>query len=92
MDHTHRTIPIYYLKSVPIGLLLTVFLGPVGLLYASLRGGIFMIILGIIILSHPYAFPVILWWLLCCIISVYAIEKHNKRQLLLLNQSVTERK
>lgn len=90
MDNTQR--PIYYLKNVPLGLLLAVFLGPVGLLYASLTGGIVMITLGIIILSHPYFFPVILWWLISCIWSVYAIEKHNKRQLLMLNQSVTERK
>jgi len=71
---------VYFFKSVPIGILLAVFLGPIGLLYASFYGGIVMIILGIIILSYPYPFPVILWWLASCIWSVYAIEKHNKRE------------
>lgn len=74
------------LKSVPIGLLLTVFLGPIGLLYATLRGGIIMIIIGIVILSHAYPFPVIIWWLSSCIWAVYALEKHNKKQLTALMQ------
>lgn len=83
---------LYFFKSVPIGLLLTVFLGPIGLLYASFIGGIVMIILGIVILSYPYPFPAILWWLSCCIWCVYAIEKHNKKQFIALNQSVSEQK
>src|SRR5579871_2010593 len=72
------------LKNVPIGLLLTVFLGPIGLLYASFYGGIIMIMIGIVLLSHPYFFPVILWWLACCIWCVHAIDKHNKKQLTIL--------
>ena len=78
------------LKSVPIGLLLTVFLGPIGLLYATLMGGIIMIILGIVILSYPYPFPAILWWLGCCIWCVYAIEKRNRKHLIALNNLATE--
>jgi hypothetical protein len=80
MDST----PFYYskmFKSVPLGLLLSVFLGPIGLLYASLRGGIIMILIGIVLISALYPFPIMLWWLACAIWSVAAIEKHNKKQL-----------
>jgi hypothetical protein len=70
----------YLFKSVPIGLMLTIFFGPIGLLYASLRGGIIMILIGIILISYQYFFPILLWWIACCVWCVYAIEKYNKKQ------------
>jgi len=90
MDKTYLQLRLF--KSVPIGLLLTVFLGPIGLLYASLRGGITMVLIGIVIFSYPYPFPIILWWLLSCIWCVYSIEKHNKKLASGLSVSSMEQK
>lgn len=74
-------------KSVAIGLLFTVLLGPIGLLYASFWGGLLMIILGIIVISSQFIFPIILLWIICCIWSVKALENYNRKLLnLTLNQ------
>lgn len=66
-------------KSVAIGLLFSVILGPVGLLYASFWGGFIMIIIGIVVISNKFFFPIVLLWLICCIWSVGAVESHNKK-------------
>jgi hypothetical protein len=38
-----------------------------------------MIVLGIIVISNKYIFPIILLWLICCIWSVRAVEIYNKK-------------
>lgn len=66
-------------KSVAGALLFTALLGPVGLLYASFRAGVFMIIVGIVVFSNKFFFPIILFWLICCIWSVGAVESYNRK-------------
>lgn len=72
-------------KSVAIALLFSVILGPVGLLYASFWGGFFMILLGMVVISNKYIFPIILLWLICCIWSVRAVELYNKKLMKMAN-------
>lgn len=67
------------LKSLAGALLFSVILGPVGLLYASTVGGVVMIVLGGIALSHPLPVPLLLIWLGSCVWSVVAVNKYNKR-------------
>lgn len=71
--------PTKPLKSIAITLLFAVFLGPVGLLYASLTGGIIMIILGFIVVSVKYIVPIVLVWLISCIWSVAAANRYNNK-------------
>lgn len=66
-------------KSTAAALMFSVLLGPVGLLYASFWGGITMIVVGIIVLSNKFIFPVILLWLTCAIWSVGAVERFNRQ-------------
>ncbi len=67
------------LKTVAGALLFAVFLGPVGLLYATSLGGIIMICLGFVVFSSPYLVPKIMVWLISCIWSVIAVNRYNKR-------------
>lgn len=69
------------LKSVAGALLFTVFLGPVGLLYASAFGGIVMIILGFIAVCAKFFVVLSLVWLSSCIWSVLAVNRYNRRVL-----------
>ncbi len=71
--------PSLPLKNLAGALLFTVFLGPVGLLYASSTGGIAMIILGFIVACCQYPIPIIMVWLICCIWSVLAVNRYNKK-------------
>ncbi len=68
-------------KSVAIALLFSVILGPVGLLYATFWGGFFMIMMGIMIMSSKLFVPILLFWIICCIWAVGAVESHNKTTL-----------
>jgi hypothetical protein len=65
-------------KNLAGALLFTVFLGPIGLLYASSVGGITMIIIGFIVACSKYIVPMILVWLICCIWSVVAVNRYNQ--------------
>ena len=60
-------------KNVAVALLFSVILGPVGLLYASCWGGILMILVGIVVLGHPYFFPIVLTWLISAVLSFGAV-------------------
>jgi hypothetical protein len=66
-------------KSAAIALLFSVALGPVGLLYASFWGGLFMIAFLIFVLSNQFYFVAFLAWLVCCIWSVGAVDSYNKK-------------
>lgn len=66
-------------KSVAIALLFSVVLGPVGLLYASFWGGVVMILLGIVVVSNKFLFPILVLWLICAVWSVGAVESYNRK-------------
>lgn len=67
------------LKSVAVALLFSAILGPIGLLYASFWGGFIMVVVGIVVISNKFIFPIILLWIICCIWSVGAVESYNRR-------------
>jgi hypothetical protein len=71
-----RSLPY---KSVAAALLFSVLLGPIGLLYASFWGGFIMILMGIVVCSNKFIFPIILVWIISCIWSVGAVESYNKK-------------
>jgi hypothetical protein len=73
-------------KSVAVALLFTIVFGPVGLLYASWRGGFVMIIVGIVVVSSKLLFPIFLLWIISCIWSVRAVEMHNIKIFKISNQ------
>ncbi len=80
MTHTFTQYkPVLPLKSLAGALLLAVFLGPVGLLYASSIGGTIMIVLVFIILCSKVVVPTLLAWLICCIWSVVAVNRYNRK-------------
>ncbi|RDI44837.1 hypothetical protein [Aquicella lusitana] len=71
------SLPPY--KSVAGALLLSAFFGPVGLLYASFWGGFTMIAVGFVVVSSKLFYPIALFWVICCIWSVGAVESYNKK-------------
>jgi hypothetical protein len=69
------------LKNIAAALLFSVILGPVGVLYSSVLGGVVMIILGFVAFSAKFPVPIIMVWLGSCIWSVAAANKYNKKLL-----------
>jgi hypothetical protein len=66
-------------KSVAVAILLTLFFGPLGLLYASVAGGIVLIILGVIIGIVTFGFGLIVVWIASIIWAVIAANNTNKK-------------
>lgn len=72
-------------KNLALALIFSAILGPVGLLYSSFFGGIFMILLGFVVVSSKLFVPIVLLWVICCVWSVGATNRYN-RKLLKQNQ------
>lgn len=68
-------------KSSAVSILLTLFLGPIGLLYASFFGSIIMLILVLISIFIPKggALLLSLSWLICFYWGVFSVNRYNKR-------------
>lgn len=66
-------------KSVGLAFLLAFLFGPLGLLYASVTGGIIMFILGIIIGIVTFGMGLILVWPICIIWAVIAANNENSK-------------
>jgi hypothetical protein len=66
-------------KSVGVAFLLAFLFGPLGLLYASVTGGIIMFILGIVIGIITLGFGLIFIWVGCIIWAVIAAGAANKK-------------
>jgi hypothetical protein len=65
-------------KSVGLAFLLSFLFGPLGLLYASVSGGIIMMILGVIIGIFTLGIGLIFVWIASIIWAVVAANNANK--------------
>jgi hypothetical protein len=66
-------------KNLAASLLFSVFLGPIGLLYSTSRGGIIMSLIAFVVLSSRLPVPIMLMWVSCCIWSVIATNRYNNK-------------
>jgi hypothetical protein len=87
MNKQNPPLPVHLpFKNLAGALLFTVFLGPLGLLYASSLGGIMMLIFGFITICSKKLVPVIFVWVGSSIWSVLATNRYNKKILRGLNK------
>ena len=73
-------------KSSAVAVILTLFFGPLGLLYSSVIGGIVMVILGAIIGVVTLGFGLIVVWPACIVWAIVAVNIANKKQDKALNR------
>lgn len=79
---TEQTIKsVLPLKSVAGTLLFTVFLGPVGLLYASVTGGVVMLALAFIMACNKFINLFAFVWIMSSVWGVAATNRYNKNLL-----------
>lgn len=67
-------------KSAAIAILLTIFFGPLGLLYSSVIGGVVMIILGLVIGLITFGIGLVVVWVGSIIWAAVAVAMINKKQ------------
>jgi hypothetical protein len=66
-------------KSMVASLLLTFFFGPFGLFYASIVGGIVMLIVTFVAAALTLGFSVLVTWPICMIWAAIATSNYNTR-------------
>lgn len=79
-------------KNLGVALLFSIFFGPLGLLYSSLRGGIIMVLIAFVVISSHYPVPIILMWISCCIWSVMATNRYNNKLMAVRLEKTNEEK
>lgn len=67
-------------KSAAVAIILTLFFGPLGLLYSSVIGGIVMIFLGALVGLFTLGVGLLLVWPACIAWAVIAVNMTNKKQ------------
>jgi len=81
--HGYIVLPF---KSAFLGLILSLFLGPIGLLYVSWLGSIIMLVITCILLAISIQFPAVSFlfviaWAVSIYWTVMRVEVHNARLL-----------
>jgi len=66
-------------KSMVVALLLTFFFGPLGLLYATVSGGLILLVLTIIIGFFTLGLGFIIGWIASMIWAVIAVNSNNSK-------------
>lgn len=65
--------------SVAVALLFCVLLGPVGLLYASVTGGVILMLVGLFLVRAKLFILLGLVWLISCVWGVVATNHYNRQ-------------
>lgn len=79
-QQVHQTVIVMgKQKSAGLAFLLTFLFGPIGLLYASVSGGIIMIVLGVIIGIVTLGFGLIVVWIISMIWAVVSANNANNK-------------
>ena len=76
---TQQVIVVGTPKSVGISVLLTIFLGPIGMLYSTVTGAIVMVMICAIAAVLTFGFGLLLTWPICVLWGALAASSHNKR-------------
>lgn len=66
-------------KSPALAFILSFFFGPLGLLYASVSGGIIMLLIDIPVFFLTFGFGLIFTNLICVVWAMIAVSNHNKK-------------
>jgi hypothetical protein len=68
-------------RSPVAALLLSVVLGPLGLIYASIWGGVVMLGICFVVICAKFIVPIIFTWIANCIWAVAATNRYNDKLL-----------
>jgi hypothetical protein len=65
-------------KSIAGALWLSVILGPIGLLYSSIIGGILLTAIALTAFKFNFLFDLLLVWICSCVWGVWAANRYNR--------------
>jgi hypothetical protein len=73
------TVVVTSTKNVGLAIVLSVLFGPLGMLYATVLGGVIMIFVNLIVGFLTFGFGLILTWPIGIIWTVIAANSYNKK-------------
>jgi hypothetical protein len=77
-----RTAPAYIAvrpaKSVGVAIILAMFFGPLGMLYSTVPGALFMLFISFVLRFVSAGMAIFLTWPVCVIWAAVAAESHNR--------------
>ena len=74
---TNTLLVVGATKSVGLAILLALLFGPLGLLYASVMGGVVMFFVSLLIALVTFGFGILLTWPICVLWAAIAANSHN---------------
>ena len=66
-------------KSLAVAIILSVFLGPIGVLYATLPGAFLLLVLILVAWGAHAWQAILLIWLVGCFVSTFMTNRYNKK-------------
>lgn len=78
-QQTSRTVIVAQKKGMGVALILSILFGPLGLLYASVLGGILLMILAVVGGFFTLGVGAIVAWVLSPIWAIFAVLGHNRK-------------
>lgn len=79
-DRNQTVVIIRNQKSIGLSILLTLFFGPLGMLYSTVSGGIIMLIISVVIGFLTFGFGALFTWPICIIWGAVAASRSNTQQ------------
>jgi len=79
-QQTQRTV-VTPTKSMGIALLLTVLLGPLGMLYSTVLGALVMIVISVVVAVVTLGLGLLLTWPISTVWAAIATSRYNRRLL-----------
>lgn len=82
MENSDRNVQVIVTrstKSVGIGLLLTFLFGPIGMLYATIWGGLLMMVVNLVVGIATFGIGLLFTWPIQLIWVVLSIRSYNKK-------------
>ena len=80
-DQQPQRVVVLPTKSVGVAIILTVLLGPLGMLYSTIWGGIMMFVISALVGLVTFGLGLMITWPICIIWAALAAGSHNRRLL-----------
>lgn len=77
MENENRTILVESKKNVGTALILTFLFGPLGMLYSTIKGGVIMFIISLIVAVFTAGLGIFITWPICMVWTYMAVKKYN---------------
>lgn len=68
-------------KSMAVAIILAILFGPLGMLYSTVKGGVIMFIISIVVGIFTLGFGLFILWPICVIWSAVATNSYNQKAL-----------